>query len=380
MGVGSFFMLLAPWIQSKLVSFKGDKNYFKFWNNSQINLCHCQHEKDLLDYQGAEIHVLMIDELTQWPKDFYQYLRGQVRIGGLQVPPELKDLFPRIIAGANPGGIGHNWVRAAFIDLLQPYEMKQMEKKEGGLIRQYIPAKLEDNPTILENDPGYENRLEGMGTPAMVKAMRWGIWDIVAGGAIDDLWDPEKHVIPAFEIPPTWRVRRSLDWGDSKPYSVGWWAEADGSEVLINDRPRFFYPKSKIRVAEDYGWNGNPNEGCRRLPAEVGRRIKEIEKNLSFKNQIRPGPADSSIFNSDRPIADDMAKVGVRWTMSDKRPGSRVAGLKQLRTMLSAGLKSPMEEPGIFIFDTCRHFIRTVPVLPRDPKNMDDVETLAEDH
>ena len=384
-GPGSFPELLGPWMQSKLVSFNGSKMYFQFWNGAQISLCHCQYEKDLINYQGAEIHVLMIDELTQWMKVMYQYLRGQVRLGGLKIPKGLKGLFPRIICGANPGGIGHNWVKGAFIDMAKPLEIVQMDKKEGGLKRQFIPALLEDNPTLLENDPDYENRLEGMGSASMVKAMRWGIWDIVAGGAFDDVWEPDKHIIPAFEIPRSWRIDRSFDWGSSHPFSVGWWAESNGDEATLADGTKRNFPRGTIfRIAEFYGWNGNPDEGCKMLAVDVARNIKEIEKTATLLKgrHVIPGPADSSIYDMQNGmcIADDMVKGGATWTRADKSPGSRQTGLEVLRRLLKAVLTFPMEDPGLLIFDTCRHFIRTVPVLPRDEKKPDEYDSDAEDH
>jgi hypothetical protein len=399
-GPGSFFALLSPWIRQGWVTYNGSKNYWNFWNGSQIHLCHCQHDQDMQNYQGAEIHVLMIDQLEQWAKDVYKFLRAQVRLGGLNLPEEYIGQFPRILNSANPGGVGHNWVKADFVDVAPEMHITQMPEDEGGMLRQYIPARLEDNPTGRRLDPNYESRLMGLGSPAMVKALRWGLWDIVSGGAIDDVWRPEIHVIPPFQIPLNWWVERSFDWGSSKPFSVGWWARADGSTVHTAFGPRTFHPGTKIRVAEFYGWNGkDPDVGCKMIAAEVARRILEIEKHLPFK-RIHPGPADASIFDSDSTIADDMARVGIKWTMADKRPGSRQAGLEKLRSMLKAclvideethlpvmnpdtgkaQLKSPMDEPGLFVFDTCRHFIRTVPTLPRDQRKADDVDSTAEDH
>jgi len=398
-GPGSFFSLLLPLMAEGYVKFSG-RGSWEFWNGSKIHLCHCQHDTDMNNYQGAEMHVLGIDQLEQWPKAVYVFLRAQVRLGGLQLPQEYIGKFPRVLNSANPGGIGHNWIKADFVDIAPEFGITQMPADQGGMKRQYIPARLEDNKVGTELDPGYEDRLKGLGSPALVKALRWGLWDIVAGGAVDDVWDPDIHVIPPFQIPSIWRVERALDWGSSRPYSVGWWAKADGSSVTLADGScKTFPPGTKFRIAEDYGWNGNPDEGCKRLPAEVARRIQGIEENLPYKNQIRPGPADSSIFDSDSPIANDMAKVGIRWTVADKRPGSRVAGLEKLRGMLLACVeidtttrlpkrdihgrmipKIPMEEPGLYVFDTCRHFIRTIPVLPRDDKKIDDVDTSAEDH
>ena len=385
-GPGGLPAMLAEWVNDGLVKINDSRGIIKFWNGSQINLCHCQHEKDVFSFQGAEIHVLMIDELTQWPWSMYTYLRGRVRIGGLKVPERYKGLFPRILCGANPGGIGHNSVKFAFIDQAKPLAITQMPKADGGMKRQYIPAVLEDNPTLTENDPDYESRLEGLGSKELVKAMRWGLWDIVAGGAIDDVWEPATHIIEPFEIPRSWKLDRGFDWGSSKPYSVCWFAESDGSEVEIAPEKKRTFPKGTLfLVAEDYGWNGTPDTGVRKSAGVIASEIKETEKRSSILNQHRvaPGPADTSIWDADdegKSIASKMQIQGIRWTKADKRPGSRKAGLEEVRDRFRAGLKLPMEEPGFFIFSTCEQFIRTVPTLPRDPRDMDDVDTKAEDH
>ncbi|HBA32968.1 MAG TPA: terminase, partial [Gammaproteobacteria bacterium] len=256
-GPSGYPAMLARYIEAGKVRPNWSKNQIGFWNGSKIHLCHCKNEKDVYGYQGAEIHVLMIDELTQWLATMYRYLRGRVRLGGLNIPKHYQDLFPRILNGANPGGIGHNWVKADFIDIGPPESKHRMPKKEGGMLRQYIPAKLEDNPTLVENDPDYEYRLEGLGSAELVRAMRMGDWDIVAGGMFDDVWNRDKHVIDPFPIPSSWRIDRSFDWGSSKPFSVGWWAESDGSPVIWPDQTETHYPRGTLfRIAEWYGWNG----------------------------------------------------------------------------------------------------------------------------
>jgi hypothetical protein len=374
-------VLLAELVEAKLVKIRFDKNHIEFWNGSKIFLCHCQYEKDVYKYQGAEIHALMIDELTHFTETQYRFLRGRVRLGALSLPEKYRGTFPRIICGSNPGGVGHTWVKGMFIDIAAPMAITDMPHEEGGMRRQYIPALLQDNPTLAETDPNYIHRLEGLGNPALVRAMKNGDWDIVAGGALDDMWSAAVHAISPFKVPSSWRVDRSFDWGSSKPFSVGWWAESDGTEATLRDGTKKTWPRGTLfRIAELYGWNGRPNEGCRMIATEIARRILEAEKSLGVP--VKPGPADSSIFDAENGvcIADDMARAGVRWERADKSPGSRVNGLERIRRHLSAGLKSPMEEPGLFVFDTCRHFIRTVPVLPRDDKKWDDIDTAAEDH
>ena len=251
------------------------------------------------------------------------------------------------------------------------------------MLRQYIPAKLEDNPTLAKGDPKYLARLSGLGNAALVRAMRDGDWDIVGGGALDDVGDRAKHVIEPFAIPSSWHVDRSFDWGSSHPFSVGWWAESDGTEATLRDGSKRCWPRGTVfRIAEYYGWNGRPNEGCRLLAVEVARKIMEFEKAMFKTRSVTPGPADSSIFDAENgvSIADDMGRVGIRWIRADKSPGSRKIGLESLRRRRKAAIAWPMEEPGLLIFATCPHCIRTVPVLPREERKPDDVDSAAEDH
>lgn len=388
-GPSGFPVLLAELTKSGHVRINFSDGKIVFWNGSTILLCHCQYEKDVYNYQGAEIHVLMIDELTQWPATMYKYLRGRVRMVGINLPEKYKGLFPRVLCGANPGGIGHNWVKAAWIE--KGPGMHQMGREDGGMVREYIPARLEDNPKLVEADPTYEQRLEGLGNAALVRAMRRGDWDIVAGGALDDLWDREVHVLRPFKIPASWRIDRSFDWGGSKPFSVGWWAESDGTTVTLDSGARKSWPRGTLfRIGEWYGWNGQPNEGAKLSDDEIGKGMREREAAIRAWHgisTIQAGPADGSIFDADpgkdsiiKGIERGYGKTGL-FIAADKTPGSRKNRLSVLRRMLKASLAERMEEPGFFVFDTCTDgFLRTVPVLPRDERNPDDVDTDAEDH
>jgi len=384
-GPTGYIALLENWEREGFCKINYSKNEIEFPElKSKIFLCHCQHENDKYNYLGAEIHVLLMDELTTFTETIYRFLRGRVRLGGLNVPNEYKNVFPRILCGSNPGNIGHSWVKQSFVSLAPEGNIVKMPKIEGGMKRQYVRAVLEDNPFMAANDPDYEFRLEGLGDPALVKAMRTGDWDIVAGGMIDDVWNKDIHIIEPFLIPATWKIDRSFDWGSSKPFSVGWWAESDGCEVELVDGATRNFPRGTLfRIGEWYGWNGKANQGLNYTADKIARGIIEREKKLGIYGRVVPGPADSSIFDTENGncIADDMALCGVRWAKANKSPGSRVQGWQQLRRLLGNGLQSPMEEAGMFIFSNCQNgFIRTVPVLPRDETKSDDVDTDAEDH
>lgn len=382
--------LLAEHIEAKTVKYNTSKNIFKFDNGSMIHLCHCQHEKDVYSYQGAEIHLLLIDEATHFSKTIYNFLRGRLRQTGIKLPSHYiiecdedergyRTLFPRAILSANPGGVGHNWVKEMFVDY-QPY--KQISKtslEDGGMYRAYYPAVITDNKKLMEEDPQYINRLKGLGNKALVRAMLDGDWDIVAGGAIDDVWNRDKQVLVPFDIPDGWFIDRGYDWGSSKPAACLWFAESDGSSVN-----GVYYPRGTIFVIREiYFSNGNANEGNRMLATEQANEIDKIDRELEEKGLIvNDGPADSAIYDDStgKSIANDMEDMGITWIKSNKKPGSRIQGLQMLRKYLKNSLEDNKEEPGIYFFDCCVNTIRTLPVLPRDSKKPDDIDTNAEDH
>lgn len=374
-GINGFPSMVAALAEAKQCEVKQSDPSIRFTNGAAIHLCHCQHEKDVYKYQGAEIHVLMIDELTHFTSSAYAFLRNRVRLGGLTVPTGIPWRFPRIVCGTNPGGPGHTWVKAAWVDPAEPFTAWTAPKSDGGMVRAYAPARWQDNPTLVANDPGYPDRIRGLGSPELVKAMLDGDWNIVAGGALDDVWNSAAIVREPEELPPTWRRTRSFDWGSSHPFAVCWFAEADGTAAKSGWCPK---KGSLVMTAEWYGWNGKPNEGARMLAVDVARGILDREKEMRI--HAEPGPADAAIYavQNGACIADDMARIGVRWTPAEKGPGSRINGLEMVRKRLRAAATG--EDPGLFIFSTCRHTIRTLPTLPRDPNRQDDVDSEADDH
>lgn len=387
-GPHGLLSMIAPWVRTGHAKWNWARMELELWNRSKLHLRHCQYEKDVYGYQGAEFHFLLLDELTHFTAFIYRYLRHRCRAAGLTLPAGFRELhpqwvFPRIVSGTNPGGTGHNWVKAGWVDLAPAYELTQMPPDQGGMVRQYIPARVADNPFIAVDDPDYIHRLQGLGDAHLVKAMLDGDWNIVAGGMFDDVWDLERNTCPAFEIPARWPITRSFDWGSTKPFSVGWWTESNGEEVTLPDGTTRAWPRGhRFRIQEWYGWNENPNEGCKMLAADIAKGIKAREEQWGWKGRVQPGAADSSIYDAQtgRSIAQDMEDEGVDWLPASKGPGSRKNGWEVMRKMLKRAHETPQEEPGLTVFEHCRHFIRTVPVLPRDDRDRDDVDTKAEDH
>ena len=233
----------------------------------------------------------------------------------------------------------------------------------------------------------------------MADAWLNGSWDFVAGGMFDDVWTP-RNVVPPFDVPSSWRIDRAFDWGSAKPFSVGWWAESDGSDLELRDGRVVSTVRGDLfRVQEWYGWTKRANDGLRMLAVDVAKGIVERELLWGWRKddrcRVRAGPADSSIFTVENgvSIALDMEKPvriggriykGIKWLPADKRPGSRKTGWEMVRKMIKGVQPEPgrpRETPGLFVVgERCEQFLRTVLSLPRDEKDLDDVDTDAEDH
>ena len=373
-GPKGFRSLLADWENAGFVEIIEDQ--IKFWNGSKIFLCHVKDEKHRFKYQGAEIHVLIVDELTHFTEVIYRFLRNRVRAVGLTIPEKYKGLFPRILCGSNPGNIGHHFVKATFIDNAQPYEVRRMSASEGGMLRQFIPARLEDNPSMTQDDPGYEDRLSGLGSESLVRAMREGDWDIVEGAFFTE-FDRKRHVINPTELPEWWVRFRSMDWGSAKPFCVHWyavasddWEHPDG--VIV--------PRGALVCYREWYGASAPNVGLKMTAEAVAQGIVKREENDNISEESCV--IDPATFSQDGgpSLAERMFNEGVVWRRADNTRVARsghLGGWDLLRHRLSGdGDGRPM----IYWFSTCEAIIRTLPALQHDDSNSEDVQTNSEDH
>lgn len=382
-GPKGFRGLLAGWILLGWVDLVEDE--IRFWNGSKIYLCHCKDEKDVYKYQGAEIHLLLIDELTHWTEAMYRFLRNRVRMVGLEVPEQYKGLFPRIVCGANPGNIGHLWVKRTFVDGAVPMAIRAMPKAEGAMLRQYIPAKLEDNPSMALDDPGYEGRLEGLGSAALVRAMRHGDWNIIEG-AFFDCWDTARHVVEPFEIPKDWTRNRSGDWGSAAPFSFGWWGIVPD---LYQTPGGVWLPRGcLVRYREWYGVQrdeagaAQENKGLKLDAEEVGRELARIEKGMPDMANAVLDPA-AFAENGGPSIAEKIYRGSGNVIKFRRADNTRVAGRGAMAgwDTMRARLKGNGDGlPMVVCFSTCTDSIRTIPALQHDKDRPEDVDTNGEDH
>ena len=348
------------------------RHTWTFPSGAKIIFGSMQHLQDRTKYQGQAYDFIAFDELTHFEWQEYSYMFSRNRPNGPGTRVYMR-------ATANPGGVGHAWVKERFITagkpmvpIVQENRIRHPDGREE-IVKQsriFIPSSVFDNEALMNNDPMYVQRLASM-PEAEKNALLYGDWDSFTGQVFSE-WSnlPEHyadrrgtHVINPFVVPDTWRVIRSFDWGYSKPFAAGWFAvDYDGRIYMIR---------------EYYGCNGEPDVGVREDPTTVARRIKEIEAtDLNLKGRNIYGVADPAIFGDSGTgsVAELMEKEGVYFGRGNN---DRLSGKMQCHYRLK------FDENGVpmfYVFSTCKNFIRTIPGLVYSERHVEDVNTDGEDH
>lgn len=366
-GPKGYRALLAPYILAGLVTIVEDECRFNF-NGSKIYFCHCKDEDDKNNFLSTEMHVLLIDELTTFTETIYTFLRSRVRATGLNIPERYKQNIPRILCTSNPGNVGHQWVKQTFVDGCEPMEIRQMEDEQGGMMRQYIPARITDNPFLMMEDPKYISRLKGMGSPALVKAYLEGDWNIVKGQYFPEFGP--QHQIEPFQIPQHWTTFRGIDWGSTRPFYVGWYTISTEPKV-VQDITGEYHLAPEGTVFQYKEWNGEKsyNVGLKLTVEQVADGIMERE----IGESIDYGIADTSMFDEDGgPSQIENMQIHTDYKlMFFKADKQRIAGWSNIRSRL-VGRE---DIPGVFFFKTCYGIIRDLPQLQHSEKKVEDAES-----
>ncbi len=358
-----------------------------FPSGAKIVFGSLQHKQDRFNYQGKAFDFIAFDELTQFSFDEYIYLKSRNRPNGPGTRVYMRST-------ANPGGVGHAWVKERFISPAAPLQTLWEEvavvypdghSETQRMSRAFVPSTVFDNRILLENDPRYLTRLASLPERER-KALLYGDWDSYEGQFFEDFRiEPDLraanaagvslsreelkrqrrwcHVIEPFAVPRSWKLYRSFDWGYNRPFSVGWWAvDPDGTVY---------------RILEMYGCGEKPNQGVRWVPEKVFQEIARAEREHPWlKGRRIGGVADPAIWNAETgvSIAETAAKCGVFFEKGDHE---RIPGWMQLHYRLA------FDENGfarMYVFDTCKALIRTLPTLQTDPNRPEDLDSAGEDH
>ena len=356
-----------------LARYNKSEKIFTFPNGSTIKFGYCNNDKDLDQYQGAEYDVIFLDEATQLQEMWIKKITACVR--GVNSFPK------RIYYTCNPGGASHGYFKRLFID----------KKYESGEIPEdycFIQALVTDNKALMESQPDYIKQLEAL-PPKLREAWLYGRWDIFEGQFFEDFRptpdielctkagiSPEEaltqrrftHVIEPFDLNSGecrgWNIMRSYDFGYNKPFSLGYWAVD--------------YDGTLYRIMEMYGCTETPDEGVKWSPDEQFRRIRDFEREHPWlKNRkIVDSVADPAIWDSSRgeSIAETAERYGIYFSPGDHE---RIAGWMQVHYRFQFDANG---YPRMYVFNNCKAFIRTIPLMMYSETKPEDLDTKLEDH
>ncbi len=394
--------------------FLGGTSEVKFvWNSGEEFLL--RHMKDTKDYEnihGQEFQIIEFNELTKQPtSDLYDLVMSTNRssfIPEIHTPKlpngqydtldgkPLPEIPLKVFSTCNPSGAGRNWVRKRFIDCAKYGEIVKKETKVFNPRTQKEEIITKTQVAIFgsfkENiylSPTYIAELHRLteNNPNLYKAWILGSWDGSFGGAFDDLWNKDIHVIDRFSIPSNWHIKRCFDFGNAHPFAVVWIAESNGEEIVVDGEIKEYKKGSLIVYDEWYGGEDiSTNVGLGLSPKEISEGIIKKERDMIFNRWVTrkayAGAADNSIastITSDvETIKKRMEDCGVYWTPSDKSKGSRINGLNLIRDMLKCSIKK--EGKGLYFMRNCSNCIESIPFLPKDEDNEEDIDTSSNDH
>lgn len=198
---------------------------WKFASGAIIEFGYCETYRDVLQYQGKQFTYIAFDEIGQLAEErIWTYLMTRNRAAGPGLTLQMR-------ASANPGGAGHYWLKRRFIDTCKA-DGTPIETAFGT--RAFVRATIQDNPTLIANDPFYMERLKNL--PEI--EYRWlalGDWNAGGGLAFPELNEHERYLIPVQRVPDHWRIYGALDWGYSHPFAIGIFAcDEDGNIILVD--------------------------------------------------------------------------------------------------------------------------------------------------
>lgn len=330
-----------------------------FPSGARYDFCNIEHEDDKEKYQGWEFHYLAFDQLEQFTESQYDYILMQVRTADSAIRTYIR-------GSANPGGIGHGWVKGRWISEKDPYAtykrtFKMPDGKTLDIESCFIPAKVYDNKILLEANPLYLAQL--MGLPAELrKAMLEGNWDVYAGQFFDE-WREEIHApFPKLWYPPVgWRIIRAYDSGYVTRACCKWYAVSpDGWSVGYRE----YYPQGVT--------DPDQVEQIRLLSRKPDGSAEDVAYTVGdpacWQRKSATGISTADVFT----------RNGVPMRQADN---DRILGWRALHEWLKPFAGEDEQQMALLRFTkSCANTIRCYPALISDDNRPEDVDTDGEDH
>lgn len=330
----------AVWMESK--------ETWTFPNGATCRMTYIEDDRDAERYMGHSVTYIAVDECGNFPSpEPLDKLFGALR------SPEGIPVYRRMTC--NPGGVGHSWIMDRYIKH-GPWKIRSWQPQPRlapnvWVQSVFIPAKLEDNKILTQNDPMYDARLAMVGDASLYRAWRDGDWTVLSGVYFDNFRE-EDVVFDPPELKPWWPRYLSGDWGFSS-WSAFHWGAWDGERLWI-------YRELSERALD-------PSALAERLvEANAGDKI---ERFFFSHDAFSKRTSERSMAQE---IADTFERRGAPIPAPEPADNARVGGWQ----LMYQGFR----QKNLIISPSCNRLITTIPTLVRDPKRMEDVLKGRDDH
>ena len=351
--------LIQQEIPKSIAHYSGSSHDLIFKNGSVFQFRFIDREEGVRTYDSVEYDAILFDEITMFTEYMYTYLLSRCR--------STKPWWPgrRIRSGGTPLGLGMSWVKSRFVTEHPINEVWTAPEDEGGLTREFIPARAIDNPTLMESDPDYVNMLKALPYEEY-RAKALGDWD-VSTDLFFTRFRKEHHICEPFDIPDDWDKFMCVDYGFNAPYCVLWFARPPNTQSVWFYREH--YAKQVKLIDQIY----RAYESMR----DAGDKIKAIilDPSMFHKTNVK----------GDRisPMSDDWRRVFGSETLITAGDNDRVPGWSLMREMVDwqdGPDHQLLVPPRLHIFNTCTNLEREMREAIHDNKRIEDVDTDGDDH
>lgn len=212
------------------VVWNAEQSRWKFPNGATLEFGMAENEADIYTYDSDQFATVIIDEAQRFTPRMLLYMLSRNRC----VNPNARAYY-RLTC--NPGGDSHEWLKARYVDVADGVTCRVVMPDGSVRTRRFIRSTMDDNPTLLQNDPGYRARLLEMPEEDQARLLR-GDWEISYEGRIFKEFRPDKHIVeePDGGFPEDWPAVAGFDHGGPTPTAVVW-ARAS---ILPNGRRRYW--------------------------------------------------------------------------------------------------------------------------------------------
>ena len=186
---GGLIDISKQWLSGTDATWNAQLRRWTFPTGAIVEFGHLEHEDAKYNYQSAQYQFIGVDEVTELSESQYLFMFSRLRRPeGMLVPLRMR-------CASNPVGLSAAFMKQRFVIGGNKMVKEKVGDQEIEYERQFLPAKLDDNPFI--DRKAYIASLSNL-PPYLLQALLNGDWDVKPPGKMFQRhWFEVVPAIPA---------------------------------------------------------------------------------------------------------------------------------------------------------------------------------------